>query len=160
MFQIKFIEDQAQQLITDANCYEFTVTNELVSFAQRLDRDKYNLENVRSEAFEVCNSEIDTMVKQYTKTVNSIKAATSAKIPTYSPMYRQLQIGKNEFMYCESVACNLPTLCKFKLTILIRKEISNYIYYNNKFKMNNIFPEKMLLQQKVITAEAYFYENN
>jgi len=127
MFQIKAIEDQAQQLITDASQYESTVTNELVSFAQHLDRNKSSLENVRSAALEVCNSDIDTMVKQYTKTVNSIKTATSAKISIYSPTYRQLQIGKNEFMYCESVAFNLPAFRKFKLTILIRKEISNYI---------------------------------
>jgi len=117
LFQIKVIEYQAQQLITDANCYESIVTNELVSFAQLLDRDKSSLENVTSAALEVCNSEIDTMVKQYTKTVNSLKAATNAKIPAYSPTYRQLHIGKNEFIYCESVAFNLPALCKFKLTI-------------------------------------------
>jgi len=43
------------------------------------------LENERTAALEVCNSEIDTMVKQYTKIVNSLKAATNAKIPTYSP---------------------------------------------------------------------------
>jgi len=116
MFQIKAIEVQAQRLITDANQYESTVTNELVHFARQLDRDKSSLENVRSAALEVCNSEIDTIVKQYTKTVNSIKTATSAKISAYSPTYRQLQIGKNKFIYSKSVAYafNLLALNKFK----------------------------------------------
>jgi len=74
------------------------------------------LENERTAALEVCNSEIDTMVKQYTKIVNSLKAATNAKIPTYSPTYKQIRIGKNELIYCESVeyAFNLLALNKFK----------------------------------------------
>jgi len=74
----------------EASGYEATVNNELVDFAQQLSAQKSSLENVRSAALEVYNSEIDLMVKQYTKTVNSIKAATSAKVPTSSLEYRQL----------------------------------------------------------------------
>ncbi|KAF6033229.1 hypothetical protein EB796_008464 [Bugula neritina] len=111
MFQIKAIEDQTLQLMMEVSHYEATVNNELVDFAQQLSSQKSSLENVRSAAIEVCDSEIDLMVKQYTKTVNSIKTATNYEVPTYYPTYRQIRIGKNELIYCESViAFNLSAL--------------------------------------------------
>lgn len=87
----------------EANSYEATVNNELVDFAQQLSAQKSSLENVRSATLEVCNSNIDMMVKQYTRTVNRLKTATNYEVPTYSPKYRQIQIGKDKLIYCESI---------------------------------------------------------
>jgi len=117
MFQIRIIKDQARQLIIDANRYEATINHELVDFAQQLSAEKASLETARRTALEVYNSKIDSMVKQYKNTVRKIKATTLTKVPTYTPMHRKLQIGKNKFIYCKSIAVNLSALCKFKFHV-------------------------------------------